>query len=81
MVKYVIYSRTQHQIRTDTERKLNRLFTPGKIFIKGVPTNFTSIVNSLDGIPDDAIVIYSADSQEFKNLHIINPCVTPMLHQ
>ena len=41
--RYFLYSKTQHNMRTDVDKKLNKVFTPGKVLNRGRWVPFTEI--------------------------------------
>jgi len=44
--RYFLYSKDQHSMREEVERKINRVFTPGKVLNKGKWVTFTEISDS-----------------------------------
>lgn len=56
--KYFLYSKTQHNMRVDVDKKINKVFTPGKVFVRGKWVFFTEISNSpSNSYPDTKVVI------------------------
>ena len=41
--RYFLYSKSQHNMRTEVDRKLNKVFSPGKVFSKGHWAMYTEI--------------------------------------
>lgn len=41
--RYFLYSKTQHNLRSEVDRTINKIFTPGKVFSKGKWVTFTEI--------------------------------------
>ena len=41
--RYFLYSKAQHQSRTEVDRKINKVFTPGKVFNRGRWIPYTEI--------------------------------------
>lgn len=55
--RYFLYSKTQHNLRIDIDKNLNKVFTPGKVFSKGRWVQFTEIsINPTNKFPDSKIV-------------------------
>lgn len=41
--RYFLYSKTQHSMRVDVDKKINKVFTPGKVFVRGRWAQFTEM--------------------------------------
>lgn len=41
--RYFLYSKTQHNMRTEVDKKINKIFTPGKVFNRGRWVPYTEI--------------------------------------
>lgn len=41
--KYFLYSQTQYNMRVEVDKKINKTFTPGKVFSKGKWVPYTEI--------------------------------------
>lgn len=41
--KYFIYSKQQHDTRTEVDKTINKVFTPGKVLVRGVWTPYTTV--------------------------------------
>lgn len=55
--KYFLYSKTQHNMRIEVDKKINKVFTPGKVFNRGKWIFFTEISNNpTNSYPDTKIV-------------------------
>ena len=55
--RYFLYSKTQHNMRTEVDKKINKVFTPGKVVSKGRWVPFTEIsVSPTNAYPDTKIV-------------------------
>lgn len=55
--RYFLYSKTQHKLREEVDEKINKVFTPGKVFSKGKWVTFTEIsINPSNKYPDSKVV-------------------------
>lgn len=56
--KYFIYSKQQHETRTEVDKTINKVFTPGKVLVKGIWTPYTVITTDPNTVhfPDAKIV-------------------------
>lgn len=55
--RYFLYSKTQHNMRTEVDKKINKVFTPGKVLHKGRWVPFTEIsVTPTNAFADTKIV-------------------------
>lgn len=41
--RYFLYSKSQHNMRSEIDKKINKIFTPGKVLNKGRWVQFTEI--------------------------------------
>ena len=41
--RYFLYSKSQHTMRTEVDKKINKVFSPGKVFSKGRWVQYTEI--------------------------------------
>ena len=41
--RYFLYSKTQHNMRTEVDKKINKVFSPGTVFSKGRWVQYTEI--------------------------------------
>lgn len=41
--RYFLYSKSQHAMRTEVDKKINKKFSPGKVFSKGKWVQYTEI--------------------------------------
>ena len=41
--RYFLYSKSQHNMRTEVDKKINKVFSPGKVFSKGKYVMYTEI--------------------------------------
>ena len=57
--KYFIYSKYQHDMRIEVDKKINKVFSPGKVLVKGTWVPYTTLTNNPDTVnfPDAKIVI------------------------
>ena len=42
---YFLYSSSLHNIRTSAEKRIGRVYTPGKVMVRGSWKDYTEIVN------------------------------------
>ena len=55
--RYFLYSKSQHTMRTEVDKKINKVFTPGKVLNKGRWITYTEIsVNPTNSFADAKIV-------------------------
>jgi hypothetical protein len=57
--KYFIYSKYQHDMRVEVDKKINKVFSPGKVLVKGTWVPYTTLTNDPNTVnfPDAKIVI------------------------
>ena len=54
---YFLYSKTQHSTRVAVDKKINKVFTPGKVLTKGKWLPYTEIsYKKTNSFPDTKIV-------------------------
>ena len=41
--RYFLYSKSQHNLRVEVDKKIKKVFTPGKVFSKGKWVQYTEI--------------------------------------
>ena len=41
--RYFLYSKSQHTMRTEVDKKINKVFSPGKVFNRGRWVQYTEI--------------------------------------
>lgn len=41
--RYFLYSKSQHNMRTEVDKKINKVFSPGKVFSRGKWVMYTEI--------------------------------------
>lgn len=41
--RYFLYSKSQHSMRTEVDKKINKVFSPGKVFSKGRWVQYTEV--------------------------------------
>lgn len=55
--RYFLYSKTQHNMRTEVDKKINKIFTPGKVFNRGRWVPYTEIsVSPVNSYADTKVV-------------------------
>lgn len=55
--RYFLYSKTQHKMREEVDKKLNKVFTPGKVINRGKWIPYTEIsITPTNAYPDAKIV-------------------------
>ena len=55
--RYFLYSKNQHNMRTEVDKKINKVFTPGKVLSKGRWVPFTEIsISPTNSYADSKIV-------------------------
>ena len=55
--RYFLYSRQQHNMRTEVDKRINKVFIPGKVLSKGKWQSFTEISASpINSYADTKIV-------------------------
>lgn len=55
--RYFIYSKSQHQLRVEVDKKINKVFKPGKVFYNGRWIVYTSISSTpVTTFPDGKVV-------------------------
>lgn len=64
--RYFLYSKTQHNMRTEVDKKINKVFTPGKVLNKGKWHPFTEISVSPKNAYADAKVIAEGYLEDMK---------------
>lgn len=60
-IKYFLFSKEQMDIRTETEKKMGRIYMPGEVIVKGVKRFFTEISDTVDSRFNDTIVVTRVD--------------------
>ena len=57
--RYFIYSKYQHDMRVQVDKNINKVFTPGKVLVRGNWVPYTTLTNDPDTVnfPDAKIVI------------------------
>lgn len=57
--RYFIYSKNQHDMRVEVDKRINKVFTPGKVLVKGTWVPYTTLTNDPSTVtfPDAKIVI------------------------
>ena len=55
--RYFLYSKSQHAMRTEVDKKINKVFSPGKVFSKGKWVPYTEIsLSSKNSYADTKVV-------------------------
>ena len=64
--RYFLYSKDQHKMRTEVERKANKVFTPGKVFSKGRWVQYTEISTAPTNAFADAKIVAEGYLEEMQ---------------
>lgn len=55
--RYFLYSKTQHKTRIEVDKKINKVFTPGKVLTRGKWVQYTEIsTKTSNSYPDTKVV-------------------------
>ena len=55
--RYFLYSKSQHQMRTEVDKKVNKVFIPGKVFSNGKWYQYTEMSTTPTNAFADAKVV------------------------
>lgn len=64
--RYFLYSKTQHTMRTQVDKKINKVFTPGKVFSKGRWVPYTEIASVPKNAYADSKVVAEGYLEDMK---------------
>lgn len=72
-IKYFLFSKEQMDVRKEVESKINRIYIPGEIIIKGKKHMFTEISDNINSRFKDTVVV--AKVEDIKLARYRNPRV------
>lgn len=64
--RYFLYSKTQHNMRTEVDRKINKVFSPGKVFNRGQWAMYTEVSMKPTNAFADAKVVAEGYLEDMK---------------
>lgn len=64
--RYFLYSKDQHKMRADIDRKINKVFSPGKVLTKGHWQDFTEISMKPTNAFADSIIVAEGYLEDMK---------------
>ena len=64
--RYFLYSKSQHTIRKEIDKRINKIFTPGKVFTNGNWVQFTEISTKPNNSYADTKVIAEGYLEDMK---------------
>ena len=64
--RYFLYSKSQHAMRTEVDKKINKVFSPGKVFSKGRWVQYTEISLTPTNSYADTKVVAEGNLEDMK---------------
>ncbi len=64
--RYFLYSKSQHNMRTEVDKNINKVFTPGKVLSRGKWVMYTEISTTPNSSFADAKVVAEGYLEDMK---------------
>jgi hypothetical protein len=64
--RYFLYSKSQHNMRTEVDKKINKVFSPGKVFNRGQWVMYTEVSMKPTNAFADAKVVAEGYLEDMK---------------
>ena len=64
--RYFLYSKAQHTMRIEVDKKINKTFTPGKVFVNGKWVQYTEISAVPKNSYADTIIVAKGNLEDMK---------------
>lgn len=64
--RYFLYSKAQHNLRTEIDKKIKKVFTPGKVLTKGRWVQYTEISTKPENLYADTRVVAQGYLEDMK---------------